>query len=150
MEKPLLSDKEQYPAEDIIFSNIGKHRTLWVSFFDYIHAEHPDYTEEWRYYNDGKRWLMKVQKKNRTVFWLSLVDETFRTTFYFSAKGEQSIMESSISAELKDQYRCGNKNAKIRGITVLFKSKKDFEQAKILCVLKNSIKQEKYKQSESS
>jgi len=139
MEKQLLSDKDQFPTEDIIFSHIGKYRTLWISFFDYLHAEHPDYTEEWRFYNDFKSWLMKVQRKRKTVFWLSIADKTYRATFYFPAKAEQVIMDSSISEELKDQYRCGNKKAVSRGITVFFRNKKDLEQAKLLCDLKQGI-----------
>ena len=63
MEPPILSDKNQFPTEDIIFSHIGRTKTLWLSFFEYIHSNHHDFTEEWKYYNDGKSWLMKVQRK---------------------------------------------------------------------------------------
>ena len=49
MEKQVLSDKDQFPSDEIIFLHIGKSRTLWVSFFEYIHSGHPDFTQEWRY-----------------------------------------------------------------------------------------------------
>ena len=136
----VLNDKNVYPSNEVIFSHIGKFAKLWISIFDYLHAEHPDFTEEWRYYNDGKSWLMKVQRKTKTVFWLSLAEKTFRTTFYFPSKAEQAVMDSTISDELKDLFRNRNKDLKMYGLTVFFRSRKDLEQAKILCSLKLSLK----------
>ncbi|MGE5811650.1 MAG: DUF3788 family protein [Ignavibacteria bacterium] len=140
MEQAILSDKNQYPTEEIIFSHIGKSKTLWQSLFEFIHAEHPDFTEEWRYYNDGKSWLMKVQKKKKTVFWLSILENSFRTTFYFTDKAKKIISGSSISDALKEQYKNGNNFGKIRGITITYKKKKDVEDAKVLITVKLSIK----------
>ena len=140
MEPPILSDKNQFPTEDIIFSHIGRTKTLWISFFEYIHSNHPDFSEQWRYYNDGKSWLMKVQKKAKTVFWLSIVKNSFRITFYFTDKASQALSESSISEELKSQFRNGKSFGKIKGLTILFKNKKDLGYAKSLIAIKLSIK----------
>ncbi len=140
MEPPILSDKNQFPTEDIIFSHIGRTKTLWISFFEYIHSNHPDFSEQWRYYNDGKSWLMKVQKKAKTVFWLSIVKNSFRITFYFTDKASQALSESSISEELKSQFRNGKSFVKIKGLTILFKNKKDLGYAKSLIAIKLSIK----------
>ena len=81
MDQPLLSDKMQFPSEEIIYSHLGKARNIWVSFFEYLHENHPDSITEWRYYNDGKSWLMKVTRKKKTIFWLSVLKGTFRITF---------------------------------------------------------------------
>ena len=140
MEQPILSDKNQYPTEDIIFSHIGRADTLWISFFEYIHSNHTDFTEEWRYYNDGKSWLMKVQRKAKTVFWLSIIKNAFRITFYFTERAEEAIFKSSISDELKTQFRDGRSYGKIKGITIVFKKKKDIEYAKSLIAIKLSLK----------
>lgn len=140
MEQPILSDKNQYPTEDIIFSHIGRANTLWISFFEYIHSNHTDFTEEWRYYNDGKSWLMKVQRKAKTVFWLSIIKNAFRITFYFTERAEEAIFKSSISDELKAQFRDGRSYGKIKGITIVFKKKKDIEYAKSLIAIKLSLK----------
>ena len=140
MEQPILSDKNQYPTEDIIFSHIGRANTLWISFFEYIHSNHTDFTEEWRYYNDGKSWLMKVQRKAKTVFWLSIIKNAFRITFYFTERAEEAIFKSSISDELKAQFRDGRSYGKIKGVTIVFKKKKDIEYAKSLIAIKLSLK----------
>jgi hypothetical protein len=140
MEQPVLSDKNQFPSPKIIFSHIGKAKPLWLSLFEFIHTTYPDFSEEWRYYNDGKSWLMKVTRKKKTVFWLSIVKNSFRTAFYFSDKAEKEILNSDISDELKDQYTNGKRFGKIRGLRIVYKKKKDVEYAKILMAIKISIK----------
>jgi hypothetical protein len=96
--------------------------------------------QEWRYYNDGKSWLMKVQHKKKTVFWLSIQKDSFRTTFYIHEKAKKIIEDSKLSEELKDQYLKGKNYGKIRGITVVYKNKKEIEFAKELIGIKISIK----------
>jgi hypothetical protein len=140
MEGPVLADKTQIPADETVFAYIGKYRSLWISFFDYIKAEHPDFSREWRYYNDGKSWLHKVTRKAKTVFWLSLAEKSFRITFYFSGKAEPAIHASGISDELKEQFKNGKRYNKIRGLTILFKNKKDVGYAKELTEIKLGMK----------
>lgn len=140
MEQPILADKNQFPTEEIIYSHIGKSKILWQSFFEYIHSNHPEFSEQWRYYNDGKSWLLKVTRKSKTVFWLSLIKNSFRTTFYFTDKVEEAINKSSISNELKKQFKTGKRFNKIRGLTITFKNKEDIEYAKTLIAIKLSIK----------
>lgn len=135
MDTPILADKSQFPTDKVIFSYLGKSKTLWDSLFHYIAEAHPDFTQEWRYYNDGKSWLMKVQHKKKTVFWLSIIEGSFRTTFYIHEKAKKAVEESTISEELKEQYRTKT-FGKLRGITVLYKNKKDVEFAKELIGIK--------------
>lgn len=140
MEPPVLTDKNKFPTEKIIFSDIGKNKIHWQSLFEYIRANHPDISEEWRYYNDGKSWLLKVTRKSKTIFWLSLFKKTFRITFYFVDRAEEAINKIYISDELKKQFKGGKRYGKIRGLTVTFKNKKDVEYAKTLIEIKLSIK----------
>jgi hypothetical protein len=140
MEPPILTDKNQFPTEEIIYSHIGKTEPLWNSVFNFIHTNHPDISEEWRYYNDGKSWLLKVTRKSKTVFWLSIIKGSFRTTFYFTDKAEDAISASSISGKLKKQFSDAKRFGKIRSITIVFKNKKDIEDAKKLIALKIRIK----------
>jgi len=140
MEQPILTDKNQFPTEEIIFSHIGKNKALWQSLFEYIHTNHPDISEQWRYYNDGKSWLLKVTRKVKTIFWLSLIKNSFRITFYFTDKAEEAINKSNISDELKEQFMNGKHYNKIRGLTITFKNKKDLEYAKTMIAIKLSIK----------
>ena len=136
MDTPILNDKTQFPTDKIIFSHLGKTKPLWESLFQHIAETHPGFTHEWRYYNDGNRWLMKVQHKKKTVFWLSIVAGSFRTTFYIHEKTKKTIEASKLSKELKDQYRNGKSYGKLRSITILYKNRKDVEFAKELIGVK--------------
>jgi len=140
MEQPVLTDKNQFPTEEVIFSHIGKFMALWLLLFGYIHKDHPDLAEQWKYYLDGKSWLLKVTRKTKTIFWLSIAEGSFRTTFYFTDKAEQAISKSSLSDELKKQFRTGKRYNKIRGITILFKNKRDVEYARQLIEIKAGMK----------
>ena len=139
MDAPILNDKSRFPTDEVIFSHLGKSKALWDSLFQYLAREHPDFTHEWRYYSDGKSWLMKVQHKKKTVFWLAILEGSFRTTFYIHEKAKQMVEGSTISDELKEQYR-QESFGKLRRIRVVYKNKKDLEFAKELIGIKLSIK----------
>jgi hypothetical protein len=140
MEEKVLTDKNQFPTKEAIFSHIGKSKIYWESFFQQIHENYPDFSEQWRYYNDGKSWLLKVTRKSKTIFWLSVLKGLFRVTFYFSDKAAPAIMESSISDELKEKFKNGKRYNKIRGITLIINNKKVIEYAKSLINIKLSVK----------
>lgn len=140
MDQPLLNDQNRFPTEKTIFSHIGIAKSMWQAFFDYLHADHADFAEEWRYYNDGKSWLMKVTKKSKTIFWLAVIKDTFRITFYFTDRIEPAIESSPISDKLKEQFRNGNAHGKLRGLTITFRDKRDVEDAKALISVKLSAK----------
>ncbi len=139
MEAPVLSNKVQFPTEEIIFSHIGKSKRLWELLFEFIHKNQPDFLEEWKFYNDGKSWLLKVTRKKKTILWLSIIRGTFRTTYYFTDKADGTIYKSHISEELKKQFK-NKKGNKLKGITIVFKTKKDVEYARELLTIKLNIK----------
>jgi len=136
MDQILLSDRDQFPTEEIIFSHIGKTKKQWDSIFNYIHTEYPQFVEMWKYYNDGKSWLLKVTKKSKTIFWLSIIPKSFRITFYFGDKAEKTILESKISEKLKNQFMEGKRFGKIRGLTLLMDEKQNVEFVKELINIK--------------
>ncbi len=136
MEVTILKDPNQYPTEEAIYSCLGNAKTLWISFFDYIHQNHPDFSEEWRYYKDGNNWLLKVVRKSKTVFWTSVLKDTFRITFYFTDKVEETINNADISDELKAQFKNGKRYGKLRALSIVFKNKMDIEYAKSIIAIK--------------
>ena len=140
MDQPVLGDKNQFPTETVIFSHIGKAKALWQSFFNHLHAGHPDFVEEWRYYSDGKSWLLKVTRKAKTIFWLSVVKNAFRVTCYFTEKAAPAIESSAMSADLKERFKDAKSSGKIRGLTILFKDRGDVEDANEMISLKLSLK----------
>lgn len=140
MEKPILSDPDRVPNKELVFSHIGKTKALWVSLFEWIRANHPDFSEEWRYYRDGKSWLLKVTRKKKTIFWLSILKGSFRTTFYFGDKEEAAILASPLSEDKKEQFKNGKRYNRIRGITISYSKKGDLQDAHTLIGIKSSAK----------
>lgn len=137
MASSVLSDKNVFPSDQVIEAILGKTVDLWKSFFEMLRSEYPDLQKEWRFYNDGKSWLMKITRKQKTVAWLSVVEGTFRTTFYLPARVSGQVEELRIPDKLKDQYRNNTKMTK--GITVTYSTKKDLTYARELVKLKCRI-----------
>ncbi len=136
MEPLALTDPKQFPSDAVIASHLGKSRPHWEALFAFIHAERPDLVEQWRFYNDGKAWLMNVSRKKKTVFWLGVFEGGFRITAYFTDKAIDAIQSSPLSPELKEQFATGRSSGKLRAITVTFRKKRDVEDAKVLMALK--------------
>ena len=78
--------------------------------------------------------------KKKTIFLLSVLKGTFRITFYFTDRAVKAIADCAIPAEMKKQFKDGKQYGKIRGLTVVFKYKKDIETAKTLIAIKLSTK----------
>jgi len=139
METRVLTDKTQFPTEEVIFSHLGRSRALWTAFFNFLHTEYPEIEEQWRYYNDGKSWLLKAARKKKTVFWLSVYTGKFRIGVYFVERARKAILSSALRDDLKEQFRNAKKAATIKGIILTFTKKRDIEDAKVLIGLKTSI-----------
>jgi hypothetical protein len=140
MEQVVLTDKNIYPTEEVIFSHIKKSKTNWNAVFKYIHKDHPELNEEWRYYNDGKSWLLKVTLKTKTIFWLVVVENAFRITFYFSEKAVQSFSKLSLSKTLDKKIKESKKVGKSTALTFLMNDKQNIELVKEAIGLKLKTK----------
>ena len=136
MERSPLDNLEIFPSEEVLGSCLGPALGLWTSFFARVRTGHPDFREEWRYYLDGKSWLLKVTRKSRTVFWISVLENGFRATFYFSDRAEAEILDSGIPEPLKEAFTSGKHFGKIRGLTILFREPADIDTAAILIGIK--------------
>jgi hypothetical protein len=140
MEKPVLADPDRFPDAEVIGSHIGPVQKLWDALFSRIREQYPDVTGEWRYYHDGKSWLLKMTAKKKTIFWLSVVPGTFRITFYFGDKAEQAVLASGISDELKNSFLNGKRFGKIRGITLSVQNEEDVGQVMELTGIRYGMK----------
>ena len=62
-------------------------------------------THEWRFYRDGKAWLCKVQKKNRTIIWMSAWKGFMKATVYVPLKHMDAVYALPVSDETKERFR---------------------------------------------
>ena len=140
MEKPCLNDKDEFPNDEVLSRYLGKVKTVWDSFINFLNESYPSFTGQWRYYNDGKSWLYKLTKKKKTISWISVWDNMFKTTFYFPDKAEVLIINSKLKKEYKDQFVHGKRYGKIRGITIEIKKPTDLSSTKKLIEIKEQLK----------
>ena len=98
-----LRDETAFPDDAVLERVLGpsfqRYRQL-IGLFE-KHA----LTHEWRYYRDGKAWLCKVQKKTRTIAWMSAWPLFMKATIYFPEKHAAGIFDLMLSEETKTRIR---------------------------------------------
>jgi len=85
----------------------------------------------WRYYKDGKAWLCKVQKKKKTIVWMSAWKGYMQATVYVPEKYINETYKLDISKEMIEKIKGTKRVGKsvpcifeIRNLTILADFKK--------------------------
>jgi hypothetical protein len=139
-EKILLDDKSVYPTDDHIFSLIGERKAYWQMIMNHIASEYKDSQGSWNFYNDGKRWLFKMTRKKKTIFWAGLIDDTFRITFYLGNKAEPVIESSELSMAIKEEFRTAKRYGLIRPVSFLIRDGSDVSNVLKMIEIKSKLK----------
>lgn len=105
-----LIDENIYPDEAVIQSVIGSTFIYYQALLN-LFGKH-ELAYEWRYYRDGKAWLCKVQKKKKTIVWMSAWPEYMQATIYVPDRYIQDIYDLDIREEIKDIIRSKKKVGK--------------------------------------
>lgn len=140
MEPIVLTDPNVQPTDELVFSIIGENSVYWEQLIDYLYENHFDITEEWRFYNDGKSWLYRTLRKKKTLYWIGVIKDTFRISFWFGDKAEPIIEASSIPENIKEEFRNAKRYGKLRAISIEIRSTEDLQNVISLVELKIKIK----------
>ncbi len=140
MEPIVLTDPNVQPTEELIFSIIGENSNYWEQLVDYLYDNHFNVTEEWRFYNDGKSWLYKAVRKKQTLYWIGVIKDTFRVTFWFGEKAEPIIEASTLPESIKEDFRNAKRYGQLRAISIEMRSDEDLANAIKLVDLKAKMK----------
>jgi hypothetical protein len=104
METQLLREKDIFPSKEVL-------KDVLCEVFPVLDAMEARVTQgdfalslDWHYYNDGKSWLGKVCHKKKTVFWLSVWEGSFKTTFFFLERHLEGIAALDISEQIKEDF----------------------------------------------
>lgn len=100
----LLRNAEIYPSDAVLKDALGEVYGVLDSFLKTITDDEYGLTIEWRYYNDGKAWLGKVQHKKKTILWLSVWEGFFKVSFYFTEKHLEAIAVLDIAESIKEDF----------------------------------------------
>lgn len=99
-----LRDAAIYPTDEVLMDVLGDAFKVYSLFIETITIDPLSLSVEWRYYNDGKAWLAKVQFKKKTILWLSVWADLFKITFYFTEKNIEAIAGLNISEAIKVEF----------------------------------------------
>jgi hypothetical protein len=140
MDNLVLSNKQIIPDDDLIFSIIRDRKKLWQSIMTHINNNYAGSSGEWNYYNDGKKWLFKLGYKKKTIFWIGILDDTFRVTFWFADKAQQLINESDVEDKIKEEFKSARKYGAVRAVSVIMNDQTDVDNVLKLIAIKISLK----------
>jgi len=140
MEPIVLTDPNIQPTDELIFSIIGENSVYWEKLVDYLYDNHFDITEEWRFYNDGKSWLYKAVRKKQTLYWIGIIKDTFRVTFWFGEKAQSLIEGSTLPDKVKEEFRNAKRYGQLRAVFVEVRSEDDYNNVVTLVELKAKMK----------
>jgi hypothetical protein len=139
-EKRVLSDKSVIPTDEYIFLLIGEHKIHWQRIMNFLSENYKDSSGGWNYYNDGKQWLFKMVNKKKTVFWASILDDTFRITFYLGNKADAIIDDSDLPQSVKSEFKSAKRYGLIRPVSFLIKNSADVDNVLKMVELKSKLK----------
>ena len=105
--KKELNDKNIYPDEKVLKNVLGKSYDAYLDLLK-LYDNH-DMNYEWRYYHDGKAWLLKVQKKKRTIVWMSAWKGYMQGTIYFPLRFLDTILSLDLSEKTKEKIEIPGK-----------------------------------------
>jgi len=98
-----LTDPDIFPDDAVLKKVLGPSFGAYEALLE-LYAQN-GMTVEWRYYNDGKAWLCKVQRKKRTIVWMSAWKGFMKAVIYLPERYLTDIYALDISDESKDRIR---------------------------------------------
>ena len=97
METQLLRDPEIFPSKEVLEDILGEVYSVLEELETILTHDEFALSFNWHYYKDGKSWLCKVCHKKKTVFWLSIWDGFFKTSFFFLERHLEGIAALQIA-----------------------------------------------------
>jgi hypothetical protein len=110
-----MRDETIIPDDNVLAGILGDSFPAYqalINLFDENQLSH-----EWRFYKDGKAWLCKVQKKDKTIVWMSAWKGCAHATIYFPEKFIDQIYSLDISEDRKEYFRRSKNMGKSRACT---------------------------------
>lgn len=140
METQLLREAGIYPSMEVLREKLGKNYPLFEELINTVTDGKHHLELKWNYYNDGKAWLCKVCKKTKTIFWLSLWDKCYKTSFFFTTKTALGIADLKVSTKIKKELKDNKPIGKLVPLIIRVDKKKQIKDVLIIMEYKISLK----------
>lgn len=128
-----LRDESIYPDEIALRRILGQSYHAYQKLLELFQKHGMNY--EWRYYHDGKAWLCKVQKKKKTIIWMSAWKGFMQATIYFPLKSLENVLALEITEGLKEKISTAKNVGKSKPCIFEVRSNEilmDFEKVMLL------------------
>ena len=119
---------------------LGRTFLVFQEFIKRVESDEFKLVKQWLYYHDVKAWFCKVQYKKKTTFWLTVWDNYFKLSLYFTEKSDKDIKELEISEEIKNQYFEIKRIGKIKPTIINVRDAESLHDVYTLIIYKKSIK----------
>jgi hypothetical protein len=133
-----LKDENVYPDENVLKTVLGKSYSVYTDLLALYDKN--EMTYDWRYYKDGKAWLCKVQKKNRTIVWMSAWKGYMKATIYFPEKYINDLQNLDIPTKRKQVIMETTNVGKSKPCMFEIKNKDIIKEFKVVMLYKLSTK----------
>ncbi len=133
-----LKDEAIYPDESVLQSVLGDSYPAYVELLKLYDSNQME--PIWRYYHDGKAWLCKVQKKKKTIVWMSAWKGYMQATIYMPEKFLDQVYSLEISEAFKDKFRQSRSMGKSRACIFEIRGSEVIEDFKKVMQLKTILK----------
>lgn len=119
------------PDLDLTSGNLKNELGRWFSIYETLTetlSKPPyDISPEWRFYKDGGAWLCKMNRKKKTVFWVSVWKQFLKCGFYFTQESGDGISNLSIDQSLKSSYDAATPIGKLYPLIIDLTAKKQLD-----------------------
>jgi hypothetical protein len=105
-----LRDLNKYPDETVLQNILEDSYLAYKALLELYDSMGMVY--EWKYYSDGKAWLCKVQKKKKTVIWMSAWKGYMQATIYIHDKDIEKFKSLDLRQEIKERIVSAKKVGK--------------------------------------
>ena len=132
-----LKDESIYPDETVlkrVLEDSYLVLTEILTLFDQYGMKY-----DWKYYKDGKAWLCKVEKKSKTIVWMSAWAGYMKATIYFPERYMDDLMKLDISEGMKDAIRTAKNVGKSK--PCMFEIRKNFVLNDFETIMKLKLQQ---------
>ncbi len=133
-----LNDEGVYPDNSVLEKVLGEAYPAYVALIELFNEN--EMTYEWRYYRDGNAWLCKVQKKKRTIVWMSAWKGFMKATIYFPEKHAAGIEGLELADETKRRISAAKNVGTSKPCMFEIRGKDAIEDMKVVMAYKLNTK----------
>lgn len=134
--KSVFTDKNNVPTAEELTKALSKNYVLWKTLAEFTKKLNPAATQNWAYSGEKYGWSFRISDKKRVLIYLLPRDGFFKAALVFGQKATTQILNSDVSAVIKDELNAAKVYAEGRGIRLEVKNKTIINDIKELIAIK--------------